>query len=282
MTCVDGANKSNGTGCGTNMVCNNGACVACTAGGACTGNPSICKNGVYSCSTGMQTCADGSNKMGGTSCGTNMVCDGNGNCGLCTANQTCTGNPNPCYTGLTSCTTGTMVCNNNTPKAAGTPCGTNLVCNGSGTCVSCTAGLSCTTNPSQCRNGVTSCSTGAQTCVDGGPKTDGTGCNDGNDCTYGEYCSAGVCTGGNGTICYPTECQKTSRCDGSGGCITTNEANGTACSYAEDCFCCSCPGAPSCRDGICHAIGCCNTQFCCCLSGAASGDEVPLVCDPPI
>ena len=47
MTCVDGGNKSAGASCGTNMVCNGGrACVACTAGGPCTGNPSVCKNGV--------------------------------------------------------------------------------------------------------------------------------------------------------------------------------------------------------------------------------------------
>src|SRR5580765_1820146 len=179
MMCADGASKTPGTSCGTNMVCNgSGACVACTAGGACTGNPNVCKNGVYSCATGAMTCSDGSNKMGGTSCGTNLVCDGNGNCGACTANQACSNNPRPCYTGITSCSTGTMVCNDNTPKAAGASCGTNMVCNSAGTCVSCTAGVSCTTNPSQCLNGVTSCATGAQTCVDGGAKPNGTGCND--------------------------------------------------------------------------------------------------------
>src|SRR4029079_14916444 len=132
---------------GTNMVCNtSGTCVSCTAGGTCTGNTNPCKNGVYSCSSGGMLCVDGSNKMGGITCGTNMVCYGNGNCGNCTANQSCTTNPNPCFTGITSCSTGASVCNNNTQKATGTSCGTNMVCNSAGNCVACTAGAACSTN----------------------------------------------------------------------------------------------------------------------------------------
>jgi hypothetical protein len=266
QTCVDGANKSPGTNCGTNLVCDpTGTCISCTAGGACTGNPNVCKNGVNSCSTGALTCADGSNKMGGTNCGPNMVCDGNGTCGNCTANQTCTTNPNNCYTGITSCMTGTMMCNNNTaaPKAAGTNCGTNMVCNGSGTCVPCTAGLACTTNPGQCFNGVTSCSTGVQTCVNGTPKTNGTGCNDGDACTYGEYCSAGICTGGNAYYCPLGACITDSRCDGSGGCINTIVPNNTFCGYPEDCTCCQCSPNGKCQNGVCHFTSCCSTAICC-------------------
>ena len=240
MTCVDGGNKSAGVSCGTNMVCDGaGACVPCTAGGACTGNPNVCKNGVYSCATGAMTCADGSNKMGGVSCGTNLVCDGNGNCGACTANQSCTNNPNPCYTGITSCSTGTMVCNNNTQRPVGTACGPNMVCNSAGNCVNCTAGVSCTTNPNQCKVGITQCNTGAQTCVDSGNRPDQTGCNDGQDCTYNDVCKNGACIG-TAYSCYPWQCQSSSKCDGAGGCTTTNLPNGTTCGYPDDCTCCSC------------------------------------------
>ena len=53
MTCVDGGNKAAGTTCGTNHgLQRRGTCVACTAGAACTTNPSICKNGTTSCATG--------------------------------------------------------------------------------------------------------------------------------------------------------------------------------------------------------------------------------------
>src|SRR4029078_6938564 len=117
-----GSNKAPGTSCGTNSVCNgSGVCVACTAGNACTTNPNQCKTGTTYCTTGAMTCIDGStNKGAGTSCGTDKVCDGSGTCGTCMANQSCAGNPNVCFTGITSCATGSMVCNDNTMKAAGT------------------------------------------------------------------------------------------------------------------------------------------------------------------
>src|SRR5438477_6579261 len=49
QTCVDGMPKGPGTSCGASMVCDgSGKCVACSAGSACGGNPSVCKNGVTS------------------------------------------------------------------------------------------------------------------------------------------------------------------------------------------------------------------------------------------
>ena len=280
QTCVDGGNKSAGTSCGTNMVCNgSGACVSCTAGQSCTGNPSICKNGVYSCMTGTMTCADGGNKPGGTSCGTNLVCDGNGNCGSCTAGQACPNPPNPCFTGVTSCTTGTMVCNNNTQRPPGTACGPNQVCNAQGMCINCTAGLSCTTNPNQCKVGITQCGTGVQTCVDSGNKPDQTGCNDGQDCTMNDVCKNGSCIGTSYT-CFSTQCQSSARCNGSGGCIVTNLPDGTTCGYPDDCTCCSCGSSGRCSAGICHYTSCCSSPLCCCAAAAASGDDetVAIIC----
>jgi hypothetical protein len=263
MTCVDGGDKAPGLGCGTNMVCNgSGACVPCTAGGSCTGNPNICKNGTNSCMTGGMTCADGSNKTGGTSCGTNMVCDGNGTCGACTPNQTCASNPNPCYTGITNCMSGTMTCLDNAPRGAGTPCGTNMVCNSANVCVPCAAGASCTTNPNTCRDGRIDCSTGAALCLDGPNKTNGTGCNDGNNCTRTDICTNGNCGGTAYNCPLPGPghfaCQSNT-CNGSGGCILMNINEG------QPCFdCCVGSGAgATCNSGSCTGGGCCNSVSCC-------------------
>jgi len=229
--------------------------------------------------TGTMTCADGGNKPGGTSCGTNLVCDGNGNCGSCTAGQACPNPPNPCFTGVTSCTTGTMVCNNNTQRPAGTACGPNQVCNAQGMCINCTAGLSCTTNPNQCKVGITQCGTGMQTCVDSGNKPDQTGCNDGQDCTMNDVCKNGSCIGTSYT-CFSTQCQSSARCNGSGGCTVTNLPDGTTCGYPDDCTCCSCGSSGRCSAGICHYTSCCSSPLCCCAAAAASGDDetVAIIC----
>ena len=93
-----------------------------------------------SCATGAMTCADDANKPGGTSCGTDMVCDGNGACVACTANATCATNPTPCKTGIVSCMSGAPVCLDFGNRSAGTACGADMVCDGTGTCIACAAG----------------------------------------------------------------------------------------------------------------------------------------------
>jgi len=228
MTCIDGTNKAGGTSCGTNLVCNgSGSCISCTPGNTCTGNPGACKIGTTACTTGAQTCVDStSNKAAGVSCGTDQVCDGNGSCGACAANQSCTGNPNPCYTGITSCATGSMVCNNNTQRATGASCGTNKVCNGSASCVDCTAGVACNTNPSVCKVGVTWCGTGAETCVDSGNKPDSTLCGAGPSCNEGmparltpaQICDTGACITPPPVDCNSDMCNSDgTACDNGGG-----------------------------------------------------------------
>src|SRR5262249_20408781 len=137
ITCADtGRNLANGTSCGTNMVCNNGTCGICTTGAACQ-PANKCKTGATSCVTGVPVCGEIANVANGTSCGTNMVCN-NGTCGVCTAGNTCTNNPSVCRNGTTSCATGLMTCVDGTNKPAGSACGTNLVCNGTGLCGDCT------------------------------------------------------------------------------------------------------------------------------------------------
>jgi hypothetical protein len=75
-----------------------------------------------------------------------------------------------------------------TPRPAGDPCGTDLVCDGLGVCAPCTAGGPCATNPNVCVEGVFSCATGAQECVDGPTPT-----NEGGACGAGGTCSGGIC-----------------------------------------------------------------------------------------
>ena len=128
QTCVDGANKANGTSCGSNMVCSNGVCGACTAGAACTPT-NACHTGTTDCSTGTPVCKDsGSNVANGTSCGTNQYCY-DGSCTTCVAGGTCTPS-DPCQTGSYACASGQKVCVPSGPSGA-TSCGITTI----GTCV---------------------------------------------------------------------------------------------------------------------------------------------------
>jgi hypothetical protein len=162
---------ANGTSCGTDLYCDNGACATCTPSAGCVPAGKPCDLGTTSCSGGTATCTDTTNPApNGTSCGTNEVCL-SGACVSCTAMLSC--NPTVCTVGQTSCATGTSVCNGTGNVAAGTTCGTNMVC-ASGACA--------------CAAGYTSCS---GTCVDF--QTDAANCGRcGHSCLYGT-CSAGVC-----------------------------------------------------------------------------------------
>ena len=197
-TCVDSAtNRTAGTSCGASFVCdNNGQCLGCTAGAACTGNPNPCRTGVISCATGAAVCTDGPGAVdGGVSCGTNQVCSGAGTCVACTEGAACTGNTNPCLAGETRCATGAPVCGNSVNAvAAGTSCGNNLVCAGDGGCVACTAGAACATNPNACRLGAISCTTGGPVCVDTAvPSANGGACGADQRCLGGECLTAASC-----------------------------------------------------------------------------------------
>ncbi len=250
-TCVDSTPKTNGTICGTDLVCNGGSCVACAAGGACSSNPdAACHDGVFSCSTGTQACVDGAAKANGTTCGTNLVCNG-GACSACTAGTACVGNPDPaCHDGVTSCATGASACVDGAAKANGTTCGTNLVCS-AGVCSACTASLACTTNPDPaCHDGVTSCSTGTQTCIDGAAKTNGTTCGSNLVCNGGA-CSA--CTANAACNYNPSSACLTgitSCSTGSETCLdSTAKPNGTICGTDQVCnggVCASCTAGLSC------------------------------------
>lgn len=142
-TCTLGACAGDGTcrapdgaTCGTDQVCSSGSCTACTANSSCSTNPGApCKTGATSCATGGSVCVDSGNAAAGTTCGSNQVCNGGGNCVACTVGASCSSNPGaPCKTGIVACATG-VSCVDDANIAIGTVCGSNLACDGIGNCV---------------------------------------------------------------------------------------------------------------------------------------------------
>lgn len=133
----------------------------------------------------------------GANCGSSKVCKG-GVCGDCTEGQDCTPSA-ACKSGKITCSSGAPVCNESGNAPDGTSCGTSQVCKG-GACVACVAGNGCTpANP--CRTGITSCSTGEQSCLEKGTIADG------KACEVSGICNAGSCfkcpTGKGGSTLVP-------------------------------------------------------------------------------
>src|SRR4029078_9159993 len=87
------------------------------------------------CSNNVTNCIDGGSTAAGTSCGVGMVCDGNGARGAFRAGQACTPHTHVSKTGMPSCATGAQTCADDANKPGGTACGSNMVCNGSGACI---------------------------------------------------------------------------------------------------------------------------------------------------
>ncbi|MGH7434214.1 MAG: hypothetical protein ACRENE_00900, partial [Polyangiaceae bacterium] len=204
--------------------------------------------GTTSCTSGASVCGGASNVSNGTSCGTNMVCSG-GQCVSCTASQPCS--PTSCEVGTTSCASGTSACVGVTPKTAGTPC-TGGVCDGSGNCITCTGGTSCTlANP--CQTGTTTCATGSQTCASSGNKADLTACTT-------STVSSGVCCGGSCSACS-TPANATAACNTStNSCTFTCNSGYSACNggcsnFTDSANCGSCGhscGGGTCSGGVCQ------------------------------
>ncbi|MDP1828012.1 MAG: hypothetical protein Q8L48_32355 [Archangium sp.] len=277
--CTDGAPVLDaGTACGPGAVCGpTGSCDVCDAGVACTGNTTTCLRGVLSCASGQAVCVDGTVGVdAGVSCGMGQLCTGAGTCGTCVADAGCTTNLNPCVFGAQSCAAFPVVDCVDTMrlKDAGTTCGTNRVCNTTGTCATCDAGVSCNTNPTACRVGVTSCSTGVLTCINSGTnRPPGTGCDAGVcnstgacvGCDAGMACSpavpnpckvgAIVCTSG-APVCGSTAANlpNGTSCGGlnicaSGTCCTPTWVDTTACGGCSASCQSSCTGSKSQSDG---------------------------------
>ncbi len=206
QSCDDGEQARPGTSCGPKAVCNaGGRCVECEAGKGCSTNPSACRLGVIACDTGGSLCVDGDPKKSSEPCGISSFCDGAGFCGSCTVGEVCTSNANPCLAGVTTCPNGTRACVDGAPKAAGTTCGPNQVCDSAHSCNACMVGEACSTNPTRCASGVISCGNGVRTCIDGAPKVAGASCGTNQVCDSAHSCNA--CTVGepcttNASACF--------------------------------------------------------------------------------
>ena len=224
-----------------------GQCVACQEGAACTPDESL--------SSGDARLRDRERPSAPTrgrtsrrepSCGTNKVCSATGVCSDCKVGASCTVTGKPCRTGATTCNTGAPVCTESGNVANGTTCGTNMVCS-SGSCMACTAGLSCTpANP--CHAGTQACSPRSRARTRAG--TSPTGRPAGRTWSATTACAAS-CTAG--ASCQPSNHCKT----GATSCVTGvavcaetgNIANGTACGTNLVCnngMCVACTAGDAC------------------------------------
>ncbi len=78
--CSDAGSATNGTSCGTDLVCHNGTCAACQAGATCT-SPDSCGSATYSCDLGVPICTvTSAASPDGTACGANAFQNVTGSC----------------------------------------------------------------------------------------------------------------------------------------------------------------------------------------------------------
>ena len=304
--CLESGNVNNGQTCGTGLVCSNGACIACVANAACTPtNP--CHTGTLSCAGGTPACMDSGVPLSDGSpstCGANKVCS-QGACVSCIAGQGCTPSGTTCRVGQTTCSTGTQTCMVTGNAQSGSSCGTNMVCNSAGACITCAAGTSCTPTTAPCHAGSLVCTGGVPACMDlGTPLQNGTSCGTRLVCNIGSCvsCSAGdPCTPGGNT------CQTgvTSCATGVQTCpVTGNVGNGSPCGTNQVCSngtCAACmagsctpsnapchvgsqscsTGAPVCTDTLASVTNGtpCGTNLVCnsgmCLGCTAGGSCIP-------
>ena len=270
------------------------SCAQANLAGACG---TTCKPGIYDCATGTAVCSLQTNAAVGTTCGTNEVCDGSGNC----VNKTADGG---------SCTNSQLCQNGNCAEggSTGVCCPLNYV-NCGGSCVDLPSNAdNCGTCGSSCQNGLV-CSAGQ--CVCGASTPNGTICIRpgqtrgtcwGGACVLPGYfpgcntaadCVPGGCTGPGGY------CLGTVDVAGQVNC-TTNTGEYVACPTSQNCVVANghvgcgagSPGTTYC-DGPsdCGASGdCCGNSICYARtqagvvgSGCPSlgpGNQLGVVCDP--
>lgn len=276
-TCADGG-----------VVCDGaGACVACNQPSDCPGEDGACAtrtctNHVCGMSLppantplAMQTAGD---------CRT-AVCDGNGHVTTTNDDTDLPVDNNPCTSDV--CTAGAP---SNPPLSAGSTCGTNLVCNATGSCVGCNTAADCPGTSTDCRtitctNNVCGADfiaqgtpLGAQTTGDcqqavcdglGNPTSvalDTDLPDDGNECTQ-DVCTAGVASHPftpSGSACTLNGAM----CDGAGTCVECLDASD--CTASTDCRMFACPSG-TCQETLVNA----GTV----VSSQVAGDCLTAVCD---
>jgi hypothetical protein len=161
-----------GTQCGASNFCDNdGGCLPCQVGAACSLTAAPCFNGTQSCTGGAATCTVGSQKAPGSVCGANLVCAPDAGCIACQTNSAC--DAGLCFTASTACGTGIPTCAVTGALPVGTQATPLIVCTGDGGSNACAVGTSC--DAGTCRVGAVSCGTGASACTFSGSSRASTG-----------------------------------------------------------------------------------------------------------
>ena len=310
-TCAGGVpaqvNVAAGAACATGVCNRQGQCVGCNSAADCPQGPggncqkAVCNAGVCGFATDntdvpatdgnpctVETCVNGApsntSATAGTTCGTNMVCNGASQCVGCNDPSTCPQPTADCE--VATCNSGVCgfgpgpdggacddnnLCTSGTTCQAGTCTGTAVVCSASDQCHD--AGV--------CDPGTGNCSNPA--------KANGATCNGGNACTQSDTCQAGVCQGSSPVVCTASDaCHTAGVCDsGTGQCSNPAAPQGTACSFnggtvcngAGQCVGCNqasdCPvPANTCLQRTCNSNTCGTTNASsgtACSTGCASG-----------
>ena len=190
------------TSCSTDADCDDGLYCNGTdtcSGGECTHDGSPCPETVCNhCQESTDSCYDSE----GTFCGSDMECDGNGNClsVVCTLDSDCDDDVD-CTEDI--CNTSSGSCDHNPVNAS---------CNDGNTCTddSCNPGSGCVYT-----NNTVSC-------------------NDGDPCTGGDTCSGGVCNGTPKDCSHlDDECNDGACEPGTGNCIVEPKPEGTPCNGGQ-------------------------------------------------
>jgi hypothetical protein len=253
---------ANGTSCGNSYVCDQGACVPCSANVECTPtNP--CHVGMTSCATGTSVCVDINTPRTDNSpctetneseCFKTYSCQA----GTCTpSNPVVCPSPTGCQ-GAGVCNPTTGLCTYSSGK-----CLTATGCQGAGTCntitgectyaaAACPAHTGCQ-GTGTCNTSTGACTYSAGTCASAGCQTDGV-CNPNTGtckftagtCTPAGCQTDGVCDTTNGDCTYGAKACQTTGCQIDGACNTSNGD----CTYA----------AGACATTGCQAVGTCNTS----------------------
>ena len=260
--------RPSGTPCGTGQVCDGqGTCAGCQQQGLPCASESLCRgpSSIQCDASGQAVCEPGAPLAFGTQCGQGRTCDGRGECVACPgANGSACESPDACLAGgtLVCNSLGQLFCADSEPEDFGTPCGSGLFCDGSGSCVGCAAAGTACQPGNVCRTGgVIACDAqGNPSCSGGSNAPSGTVCGEnaicdgqgncrgcdrqGEACTpEGNVCALGViaCTGFDNVRCEAVGFRPPgSQCGA--------EAN-RVCSDGGECITCDAPPGPEVCDG---------------------------------